>query len=120
MKTQKIPVTIALFLITTLSLAQNNNIRRPIGKEVQKISNKIWLNTEYHLTVSSVAYAPISKDVQLISNRLIRKRVPGNMVSTGYPVWTISKGVQRVSGHGKSGRSQRTTHEQRHNESINK
>lgn len=108
MKTQKITITTSLFLITALSLAQSDNIQRPIAKEVQKISNKAWLDTKYRLIVSSVAYAPISKDVQLMGNRFITKRGPGNMASTGYPIWTISKGVQRVSGRGKIGRVNRT------------
>ena len=105
---KKITITTALFLITAFASAQSDKIQRPIAKEVQKISNKAWLDTEYHLNVSSVDYAPISKDVQLKYNRFITKRERGNIVSTGYPIWTISKGVQRVSGRGKIGRVSRT------------
>lgn len=99
MKTKsKAVVLVGIFSLLTFSTnAQSSH--RPVSKEVQKFSNRSWLTSEQLLTITSVGYAAvtISKDVQLASNNIKREFQPGNMISTGYPIWTISKGVHKIA-----------------------
>ncbi len=93
MKTQNIILTTIFSLFAVVASAQSNSIERSFSKDVQKIVNKSWLSTEHLLTIASVDYASwiISKNVQLSSNQFSRTVALGNMTSTGYPLWIISK-----------------------------
>ena len=97
MKTQKIILTTVFSFFAVLASAQSNSIERSISKDVQKIGNKSWLIAEHLLTVASVDYSSwiISKNVQLRSNQSSTVAL-GNMISTGYPLWIISKGSHKL------------------------
>ena len=97
MKTQNLILLILLFLFAYESQAQNNSVERPISKEVQKISNKSWLIKEHLVSVTSLGYPSgvISKKVALVNNRFSENSATGNMVSKGYPLWTVSKGIPK-------------------------
>ena len=83
-------------MLPFFTFAQGN--QRPVSKEVQKISNKAWLKNENILVLpSSDQTASISKDVQLKNNRIKKQQGKGNMISSGYPAWIISKGVSKIS-----------------------
>lgn len=72
-----------------------------ISKDVQKFSNKNWASNNRGLTIKSLGYpnVAISKQVQVArksaSGSLSSDR--GNIVSTGYPVWTMSKEVNKIA-----------------------
>ena len=84
------------FMLPFFTFAQGN--QRPVSKEVQKISNKAWLKNENLLVVvSSSQTASISKDVQFKSKRIKKQQGKGNVISSGYPAWIISKGVKKIS-----------------------
>jgi hypothetical protein len=99
MKTQNIFLTTVFSLFVVLASAQNNTIERSISKDVQKISNKSWLSSEHLLTVASVNNSSwiISKNVRLSGSQFERTAGLGNMISTGYPVWIISKRTHKVT-----------------------
>ena len=98
MKTLNIILTTAFSLFAVLASAQSINAERPISKDVQKISNESWLSTDHLFTVASVDYSSwtISKNVQL-SHQFRETAGLGNMISTGYPLWIISKGLHKVA-----------------------
>lgn len=104
MRTYNVIFLVSIFsLLTFFATAQNVNNHRPISKEVQKISNKDWLLSESLLVVSSVGYPSwIVKDAALMSNQITKESLPGNMFSSGYPFWTISKGVNKITRPVKS------------------
>lgn len=95
MKTLCVVALSGTFLLAaSFAVAQNTSVRtfRPISKEIVKISNS-WLMNEHLLTVKSVGYpSMLLKGVVLTSNHFTREPLPGNMISYGYPTWTISKG----------------------------
>lgn len=100
MKTKTLTLlTGSLVLVAFLASAQSETMRitRSVSKDVQKISNKAWLSNESLLTVSSVGYPvwTITKGVQPADRKFTGQRQSGNIISIGYPVWTISKGVHR-------------------------
>ena len=85
-----------LFMLPFFTFAQGN--QRPVSKEVQQISNKAWLKNENLLVVASSSQtASISKDVQFKSNHIRKQQGKGNIISSGYPAWIISKGVSKIS-----------------------
>jgi hypothetical protein len=96
MKTQNLILVIIVFLFAYVSSAQNNAIERSISKDVLKISNKSWLSKDHLVTVTSLGYpfCVISKKVVLVNNQFSVDSASGNIVSEGYPYWTISKGIQ--------------------------
>ncbi|HCR54436.1 MAG: hypothetical protein KF860_15580 [Cyclobacteriaceae bacterium] len=88
----------SLLLAGSVVSAQNSRVKsiRPISKEVVRISNRNWLVNEHLLTVKSIGYPTmLLKGVVLTSNHLTREAIPGNMISHGYPAWTISKRIQQ-------------------------
>lgn len=88
----------SLLLAGSVVSAQNSRVKiiRPISKEVVRISNSNWLANEHLLTVKSIGYPTmLLKGVLLTSNHLTREAIPGNMISYGYPAWTISKGMHQ-------------------------
>jgi hypothetical protein len=97
MKTNKLILAVVFSLFGFFAMAQSN-IERPISKDVQKIANKKALTAERLLHVASVGFPvwTITKGVQLTSSRLTVAPVPGNLMSTGYPLWIISKGVHKL------------------------
>lgn len=100
MRTYNVIILVSIFsLLTFFATAGSAGSHRPVSKEVQKISNKDWLLGENLLTVSSVGYPSLtlSKEVVLTSNRITKESLSGNMISLGYPVWTISKGVHKIT-----------------------
>lgn len=66
------------------------------SKDVQRFSNKDLLTRKTGLNIKSVdqpAYV-ISMGVQAIGKSVATEK--GNVVSQGYPVWIISKEVQKI------------------------
>lgn len=96
MKTQNITLSILFLLFVVPTLAQKET-SRPVAKEVQNIANRSWLKTEHLLTAASVGLPLriISKEVQVRGALADAKVTRGNMVSSGYPLWIIQKGVQK-------------------------
>ena len=91
-----------ILLITLFSLFAYNGfaqsyIQRSVSKDVQKISNKQFLQHERLLMVLSVDASDqaLSKGVQFVSNKIERKRYEGNMKSE-FPVWIIEKDVNKI------------------------
>jgi hypothetical protein len=84
--------------------AQTNNSHPWISKDVQKIANKKMLNdVDYkasHIEATTVGYPAVamSKGVHKVSasSEISTSATKGNMISKGYPYWTVSKGVQRI------------------------
>ena len=109
MKAQHVMLTMIFSLGVILASGQTAHKHRLITKEVQKISNKKRLNAETLTTVRSVATPPaaVSKAVQLQdrSRRASKKQSRNNMVSRGYPDWTISKGVYTLTPRSKTTRA---------------
>lgn len=109
MKAQHIMLTMIFLMAAILVSGQTEPKHRPVTKEVQKISNKKRLNAETVMTVRSVGNhsAAVSKAVQLQdrSRRSPKKAARGNMVSRGYPEWTISKGVYTLTPLSKTTRA---------------
>ncbi|QLH32218.1 MAG: hypothetical protein HWD62_07055 [Cyclobacteriaceae bacterium] len=64
-------------------------------KDVQRFSNKDLLTRKTGLDIMSINQPAfvISKGVQTVGRMGVQK---GNVVSQGYPIWTISKGVQKL------------------------
>lgn len=94
--------TLNILLITLFSLFAYNGfaqsyIQRSVSKDVQKISNKQFLQHERLLMVLSVDASDqtLSKDVQFVSNKIKRNRYEGNMTSD-FPVWIIGKDVNKI------------------------
>lgn len=94
--------TLNILLITLFSLFAYNGfaqsyIQRPVSKDVQKISNKQFLQHERLLMVLSVDASDqaLSKGVQFVSNKIERERYEGNMKSE-FPVWIIGKEVNKI------------------------
>lgn len=97
---------IKIIAITILSastfIASAQNDRKHTGapfisKDVVRFTNKNFLETP-RLTVRSIGYPNqvISKDVHKQRHELKKTDTEGNVVSTGYPEWTISKAVTRI------------------------
>ena len=92
---------IALFSLGAF-VAQAQTPSWIVSKNVQKVANKKAFadtdDSKSQLTTETRAYAPriVSKGVHRINNPAVGDaKATGNMVSKGYPAWTISKGVHR-------------------------
>lgn len=98
MKTiSKVMLVSLLSLAAYFASAQN---MRPVSKEIQKIANKAWLKQEKLLTVQSVGSPAWVVSKRQESDSMRRNYASkANMISNGYPVWTISKGVHRINLH---------------------
>lgn len=97
MKTSNIVLTIVFAILMLDAAAQSNIAQRPVSKDIQKIANKNALSEEQLLTVASKGYPiwTISKGVQVLNTDTVVPYITGNIPSKGYPFWTISKGVYR-------------------------
>ena len=66
-----------------------------VSKDVQRFSNKDLLTRKTGLNIKSIDRPDvISKGVQAIGKSVTTEK--GNVVSQGYPVWIISKEVQKI------------------------
>lgn len=78
--------------------AQTKNSIWPVSKDVQRYANKSMFADEdlkkSHIQAKTVDFPSI-----VVSKRVLRKDnvTTGNVRSTGYPMWTVSKGVNRVN-----------------------
>lgn len=100
MKTIIKVMLVSLLSIATYFVSAQSTVGslRHVSKEVQKINNKAWLTHENLLTVQSHGSPAwvVSKRQQSITARIAIASGTGNMISEGYPIWTISKGVHRI------------------------
>jgi hypothetical protein len=99
MKTFNKITAISIFAMLPIFVNAQSNTRHSgwyISKDVQRISNDAYLNRfdEGEMTIKSFEYPHwiISKGVQKPGNPVITLQA-GNVVSKGYPIWTISKAV---------------------------
>lgn len=88
-------------LSVVLTHAQSDNPSWTVSKDVQKVANKRLFKSEElresHINAEAVGYPQhvVSKDVQKRSPAVSEAK--GNVVSKGYPYWTLSKGVHRTN-----------------------
>lgn len=96
MKTLNI-LSIILFSLFAYNGVAQSYIQRSVSKEVQKVSNKGFLQHEKLLIILSVdaSNQTLAKDVQFVSNKIKRDRYEGNMKSD-YPVWIIGKDINKI------------------------
>ncbi len=94
-------MAVAFSFASIFAFSQNHPANRTaqgwvISKDVQRFSNKDLLTRKTGLDIKSVdqpAYV-ISKGIQTIRKSVTTEK--GNVVSQGYPVWIISKEVQKI------------------------
>ena len=90
--------TLFAFIANAQFKTDNRNSGAPsISKDVLRISNKDLLDAPL-LTIKSVDHneAVISKKVHTLKTDDKRVSEVGNVISRGYPEWTISKPVNRI------------------------
>jgi len=93
---------LGLFLTATLFATAQSNIDNPawiVSKNVQRVANKRMFQDENLRSshIYAVQVSPtwmISKGVHRTASDQVSDK--GNIKSKGIPVWTISKGVQRI------------------------
>ena len=99
MKKQLIGITLTgMFLMgAVFANAQSAGSTWVVTKDVQRVANKMAFENEdikkSHIQASTVSFPAI-----VISKGIVRPAdtyAKGNIVSKGYPTWTISKGVAR-------------------------
>lgn len=94
-----------LFVMGSLLVhAQQGNPIWTTSKDVQKIANKSLFSDQNlknsHINAVSLGYPEValSKGVTKINYRgKAQEKQGGNVVSKGYPMWTVSKAVQIYS-----------------------
>lgn len=80
--------------------AQQSNAVWTTSKDVQKIANRNLFRDQdlknSHINAVSMDYPEValSKGVTKINYKEKSQKQRGNVVSKGYPMWTVSKGVQ--------------------------
>jgi hypothetical protein len=88
----KISAVVAFVFIVSTSMAQSNENGWPVSKDVNRYSNKSL--TSFKATnINSVGTPAIAKSKM---QKSISETTPGN-VTSAYPIWAVSKGVNRVA-----------------------
>lgn len=101
MRTTKITL-LAIFTVALTAGVASAQTHAPspawmVSKPVNRIANK-QLFENHRLQASHIRAESIARPNKVSAkavHRIPRASAEGNVVSTGYPVWTISKGVHR-------------------------
>lgn len=98
MRKSSVKISLIAMLVVGSFVVNAQTSSWPVSKDVQRYANKSMLADENlrksHIEAKSVDFPSI-----VVSKRVIRKDnvSTGNVRSTGYPMWTVSKGVNRYS-----------------------
>jgi len=101
---KKIGLVMLLGCMTVFAQAQTGNPVWTTSKDVQKVANKSLFSDQNlkasHINAESAGFPAVtlSKEITKVNSaNQIQNERKGNVVSKGYPMWTVSKGVHKYN-----------------------